>query len=271
MWPIFGSLWRSFSQALFSPFLYAVRFRIVLLLSSFLYAVRSHAGILLYSMICAVRSHVRLLLSPFSMRSVLMYFWCLYSLCIPFSCTSIVLDSLRGPFSLKNTVVQILYEVPFHVRVLTSILYAARSYVTVLLSKLSMWSVLIFEYWPWLLTRSFLMYEHCGHRFSRPSLFIYEHYCPISLCDPLSCRITVVFVPLCGAFPYTSVVSVFYAVRSQVRICYSCVFLLPHIAAESVQTHEYWQWSFLPPQAPFCTWILSMYPPQIRTAWTRAT
>lgn len=218
---------------------------------------------------------------PFSCTNIVV----LDYLCGPFPCTATVVpNSLRGPFSCISATL-LLYASHSHVRVLSLILYAVRSHLRILLSKFSMrslfmfeyWAlfstrpVLIFEYWPSLLTRSFHMYEHCVHRFSMRSVFIYKHYCPISLCDPLSCGITVVFVPLCGPFPYTSVVSVFYAVRSQVRVRYPCVFLLPHIAAESVQTHGYWQWSFLPPQAPFCTWILSMYPPQICTAWTRAT
>jgi hypothetical protein len=94
---------------------------------------------------------------PFSCTSIvaLNYLWGPFSctaivvpvcLCGPFSC-SIVAALLRlcSPFSCKS-IVQILYAVHFHFRVLFLILYAVRSHVRVLLSKFSTRTIFIFEY-----------------------------------------------------------------------------------------------------------------------------
>lgn len=83
------------------------------------------------------------------------------------------------------------------------------------------------------------MYEYYGSRFFMRSGFIYEHYCPISLYD-LSPLELLFYLFLYAVRSHTRVLSLFlYAVRSHVRVCYPCVFLLPCIVAESVQTCEY--------------------------------
>ena len=163
-----------------------------------------------------------------------------------------------------KSIVQVLYAVRSHFRVSSLVIHVARSHLSVL-SKFSVRSVLIFDYSPSLFTPSFLMYEYYGSCVPTWSVFIYEHYCLISLCDPshvglllylflyaVRSHTRVFSVSLCSPFPYTSVLCssmrsvpihecylFLYAVRSHVRVCYPCVFLLPCIVAESVQTYEY--------------------------------
>jgi hypothetical protein len=172
-------------------------------------------------------------------------------------------------------------QFPFSSIVLT--LYAVRSKVRVL-SKFSMRFVLIFEYSPWLLSRSFLMYEYCAPRFSMRSVFNYEHYCPISLCDCFSCGITIYFVLLCGPFPFTSDIFVSlcgpflftsdvsvslcgpFSHTSVLTFCFFisvyCCLISSDVGVLSGQSCHH---------SPQMGSGYSMCPLQIHTAWTRAT
>ena len=82
------------------------------------------------------------------------------------------------------------------------------------------------------------MYEYCGPRFSMRSVFIYEHYRPISPSIPSHVGLLLSLL-LYAVRSHIRVLSLFlYAVRSHVEVCYLCVFLLPCIVVESVQTYE---------------------------------
>ena len=158
----------------------------------------------------------------------------LVSVCGPFSCTNIVvLNYLCGSLSCTAIVVPISVWSSF-----------SHSIAAALLPLCSPFSC-----------RSIVLESLRGP-------FSCKNCCPRSLCLPfLSFSITLSFlnaIPsyvalLLSLFLYAvrshlRVLSPFhYAVRSHVRVFCPCVFLPPCIVTVSVQTYEYWQWSFLPP------------------------
>jgi hypothetical protein len=105
------------------------------------------------------------------------------------------------------------------------ILYVVHSNVKVLFSKLSMWSVLIFEYCLLVIhvarSRVSLLWSPFLYAFRFHLRALSSHFS----IDPFSCGITVVFVSLCSPFSYTSVVSVSlcgpFSRTSMLSLCFS--------------------------------------------------